>query len=336
MMISIIVPVYRVEEYIKECIDSILAQTYTDLEIILVDDGSPDNCGNICEDYSKKDERIKVIHKSNGGLSDARNAGIKAAKGEYIGFVDSDDWIEPNMYETLYKACSTNNADIAICGFYRDYTDKSIACVKFNNEIITGDDAVKKLIDGSQIQDHAWAKLYKTELWDNIDYPVGKNYEDVRTTYKTFIRAKRVCTVNKALYHYRQRAGSISKAGLDSNKLEWLDAVYEQAGFLRNNDILGKEYDYFFERKIVYTKGCLFREWLLIENDRAAMQYLNEAQNIYQDIRHKKKIIARDDFFPKSIKIIGALSFLPLRCIRNISKNIIVKHHFSKIYHPYV
>ena len=115
-LISVIIPVYKVELYLRECIDSVLAQTYQNLEVILVDDGSPDQCGSICEQYAEKDNRVCVIHKENGGLSDARNAGIDVAKGEYIGFVDSDDWVAPDMYECLYKASVEYNAEFVVCG----------------------------------------------------------------------------------------------------------------------------------------------------------------------------------------------------------------------------
>ncbi len=122
--ISIIVPVYKVEKYLKKCVDSILAQTFSDFELILVDDGSPDNSGRICDDYAKKDARVRVVHKQNGGLSSARNAGIEVAKGKYLGFVDSDDYIAEDMYELLYKAIIKEEADLSICGIYDVYEEK--------------------------------------------------------------------------------------------------------------------------------------------------------------------------------------------------------------------
>ena len=334
-MISIIVPIYKVEQYLKECVESILMQSYTDFELILVDDGSPDNCGSICDDYAKVDDRIRVIHKVNGGLSDARNAGLKVARGDHIGFVDSDDWIEPDMYECLYNACIENGADITICGFYRDFKDKSITNVKFKKEVFSGDTAVRKLIDGSQIQDHAWTKLYKADLWRGIEYPFGKSYEDIRTTYKTFLKAGRVCTVPKALYHYRQRSGSISKSGLDAKKLEWLDAVIQQKKYFSKEISLDRELEKHFSKKILYTKGCLLREWLLTNNMDASKDNTDSAKRLYLDIRDGKKTIIESDYFTKSIKTIAFLSFLPLPWIRSIFHSIIMKKYISDTYSPY-
>lgn len=224
-LISIVVPIYNVEKYIPECVDSIIAQTYENIEIILVNDGSTDNSGSVCEEYAKKDARIKVIHKKNGGLSDARNAGIKIAKGEYIGFVDSDDWIETDMYEKLIKACLENNADISICGLFRDYVDKSIKCPSPNNKVYSSENALKALIEGEELHDHAWSKLYKRSFFDDVEYPKGKLYEDVRTTYKLFLKSDVVVSIEDCLYHYRQRSGSIVRGSFNRNSLQLLDAM---------------------------------------------------------------------------------------------------------------
>ena len=159
-LISIIVPVYDVEPYLRKCIDSILIQSYRDLEIILVDDGSPDNCGAICDEYAEKDKRIKVIHKKNGGLSDARNAGLDIATGEYIGFVDSDDWVMPDMYEYLYKAVKEYDADMSVCGYY-DYWGKTISgryCQDI--QVYKGQEGIKALLD-LKFGNYVWNKLYK-------------------------------------------------------------------------------------------------------------------------------------------------------------------------------
>ena len=195
-LISIIVPVYNVEKYIKKCIDSIINQTYKNLEIILVDDGSPDNCGKICDEYAEKDKRIKVIHKENGGLSDARNAGIKIARGCYIGFVDSDDWIDKNMYEKLYKTLKEKDADIACCKLIRYKNTIEKISKKFDGRIVEYDQRqyIKKFfkIDSQECVYYAWNKLYKRQVIDKEQYPIGLTSEDVVGTYKALLKCKKI------------------------------------------------------------------------------------------------------------------------------------------------
>ena len=181
-VISIIVPVYKVEKQLNKCIESILNQTFKDYELILVDDGSPDNCGHICDEYEKKDSRIKVIHKKNGGLSDARNAGLDIALGKYIGFVDSDDIIHPQMYEKLYNCINKSNLDIVQCKFKRfksiEEININISDSELNFKEYNSQDAIIDLIDNNKINVNAWNKLYKRELFQNERYPKGKIHED--------------------------------------------------------------------------------------------------------------------------------------------------------------
>ena len=182
-LISIIIPVYKVEKYLEKCIESVLKQTYTNLQIILVDDGSPDNCGKICDEYDKKDSRIEVIHKANGGLSDARNVGISKAKGRYIGFVDSDDYIKEDMYEILLNLIKKYDADVSICNLY-DVIDGN-ECIRNKENGIreySRLDILKEVLLDKNIQSYAWNKLYEKELFDEIKYPIGKKYEDIGTT----------------------------------------------------------------------------------------------------------------------------------------------------------
>lgn len=207
--ISIIVPIYNVEQYLRECVDSILAQSYQNLEIILVDDGSPDRCGAICDEYAAADPRIKVIHKVNGGLSDARNAGLEVATGDYIGFVDSDDWIAPDMFSYLLKGLEENEAEIAMCNVIK-FTEKKYWDERvMPRRVYTGEEALDALFS-DRMENYAWNKLYKAALWQDIRFPVGKNFEDILTTYKTFEKATRVVQLLGAKYYYRIRTDSIS------------------------------------------------------------------------------------------------------------------------------
>lgn len=214
--LSIIVPVYKVEPYIHKCVDSILNQSFTDFELILVDDGSPDNCGKICDEYAQKDERVKVIHKKNGGLSDARNAGIDAAQGEIIGFIDSDDYIESNMYEELIKCLDENECDIVSGDTYVERDGNKRFKGRYQeNHIFNGEQAICEILK-VHMDNSAWNKVYKRSVIGDIRYPKGRIYEDVATTYKFVANAKRVAYICKPYYHYIKRKGSIVASGFNS------------------------------------------------------------------------------------------------------------------------
>ena len=193
--ISVIIPVYNVEKYLRKCIDSVINQTYHNLEIILIDDGSLDNCGSICDEYCVIDERIRVIHKSNGGLSDARNAGLDIACGEYIGFVDSDDWIDPEMFEQLHKDLKSTGKDISVCGYLREYEQNKLVRVVGNDThenilLMTPQEAMNELLEDDIIRNHMWNKLYRAKIFENVRFPLGRNFEDVLIQYKLFEKAK--------------------------------------------------------------------------------------------------------------------------------------------------
>ena len=211
-IISIIVPVYNVEKYLKRCIDSILNQTFKDFELILVNDGSTDGCKEICNQYEKLDNRIKVIHKENGGLSSARNAGLDIAKGKYIGFVDSDDYINVNMYQNLLDKLIKNKSDLVICKLVRvkDNYKETINKSKIVEKNYDNLQALQELYNINSIDFIvAWNKLYKSELLKDIRYPVGKKYEDEFVIHKILNKCKKVTFINKELYYYYQRDDSI-------------------------------------------------------------------------------------------------------------------------------
>jgi len=193
-LISVIVPVYKVEKYLERCVRSIQKQTYENLEIILVDDGSPDQCGALCDQYAQEDGRIKVLHKQNGGLSDARNAGIELASGSYIVFADSDDWLDRDMIDLLYRVLKRSNADIAECSYrniYRDHIMEETSC---SAALTEGDSvtALEGMLDWKYFKPVAWNKLYKREVFGTIRYPKGRLHEDEFTTYKYFYNAEKV------------------------------------------------------------------------------------------------------------------------------------------------
>lgn len=232
--ISIIVPIYNVEDYLPRCIDSILAQTFSDFELILVDDGSPDNCGEICDEYAKKDDRIVVIHKENGGLADARNAGIAVAKGEYFGFIDSDDWIDPNMYQVLYNIATKNDADISECSFAQCSDNITInQPQKIVEKEFTKEDAIIQLYSGDVYGTIVvWNKLYRNVLFNELKFQTGKICEDQYIIPKLFYSANRIVSCDYIGYYYFYRENSIMNSGFSAKRLDAVRAFKDTRDFL--------------------------------------------------------------------------------------------------------
>lgn len=229
-LISIIVPIYKVEPYLRRCIDSVVNQSYTNLEIILVDDGSPDNCPKICDEYAAKDNRIVVIHKENGGLSDARNAGLNICKGEYVYFIDSDDFISHQAIETLYQGCIKYSADIVVGNYISFCNEHEISLHEKKDEFntISFDEAIRMQVPlGHKFTQIvvAWNKLIKTTLAKSHPFPKGLLYEDNFTTYKYFYQTKAIIT-NSILYYYQNRQDSIVNRLSDSEESKILSIKY--------------------------------------------------------------------------------------------------------------
>lgn len=226
--VSIIVPVYKTEKYLNRCIDSILVQTFTDFELILVDDGSPDRCGEICDEYADRDSRIKVIHKKNGGLSEARNFGLEIVQGDFIGFVDSDDYIESDMYESLYNACIDNDLDLSMCGRYDVYKDKKTPLFTLEErEIWTSDLAISNLLIWNNIDSAVWDKLFKRTLFNNIRFPVGKYNEDIYILPKIIHNSQKIVHIGEPKYYYYHRFDSITTETFSEKKLDLIEAADE-------------------------------------------------------------------------------------------------------------
>jgi glycosyltransferase involved in cell wall biosynthesis len=230
-MISVIVPVYNVKPYLKKCLDSILRQSYRDLEILVIDDGSTDGSQDICDDFGKTDERIRVFHTENRGLACARNLGLEHAKGDWIGFIDSDDWIEPDTYECLMKTAGETDADVVECGYILEFA-KTSKNRKAVNQTVCGADAVDALIRG-EIKEQVWNKLWKRYLFENASFPEGRYYEDIATVYK-LIRDARVTGTDRFLYHYVQRKTAISHSHDIRNLTEYWSAHKDRYEALRD------------------------------------------------------------------------------------------------------
>ena len=232
--VSVIIPVYRVEDLLRRCVDSILAQSYQNLQVILVDDGSPDRCGEICDEYSNQDSRVTVLHQANGGLSAARNAGIDIARGKFITFVDSDDWLHLDMVEELIQLARTSGADITMCryastdahGNVRDTSElwtRELTNVQALNELL-GTDYINMVV--------SWGKLYRRELLDGVRFPEGRFHEDEFTTHRLLHRAKLVTMTGRSLYYYWKRDESITSFETPEKRRDGREAFRTRAAFL--------------------------------------------------------------------------------------------------------
>lgn len=238
-LISVIVPIYKVEQYLDRCVKSIVEQTYTNLEIILVDDGSPDNCPAMCDAWAERDPRIKVIHKENGGLSDARNAGLEVATGELISFIDSDDWIEPTFYEQLWGAMQTTGAEIAACA--TDFVAENGNAIR-TRHAASGPmgrmEALRRLVLEDGVYQTVWNMLYRRDSIEGIPFEIGKYNEDEFWTYRVLDRIERLVTVSEPLYKYRQRGTSIIGMGYNIRRLDGLEARFRRMQYLQKYEEL--------------------------------------------------------------------------------------------------
>ncbi len=248
-LVSIIVPVYNVERFVAQCIESVIAQTFRDWELILIDDGATDRSGAICDEYAATDDRIKVIHKANTGLSDSRNLGIEIASAGIIGFIDSDDWVEPDMFEKMYGTIMKTGADIAVCGVFKDYPGKSTAkCPLKHDEVLTRDQALFLIMDDRRIFSYVWDKFYRKEIL--VEKMPSRMYEDYATTPKWFSHARTVAICNVPLYHYRQRQGSIDHHIDPQRSVDFFSAEKDRYKFIIDNGFL-PEHQHFFRNKVL-------------------------------------------------------------------------------------
>lgn len=234
-LISIIVPIYNVEPYLRKCIDSIINQTYKNLEIILVDDGSPDNCGSICDEYAKTDSRIKVIHKVNGGLSDARNAGLRIATGEWITFVDSDDWLENNALEQMLNLANSNHADLIIGSTQKiNDADNSIVWVDSSDTECQIMNSTQAMCDFFLNGCASWARLYKANIHKDVLFPVGEINEDEAIVLTILEKCTKIIRTPTIVYNYRYRAQSITTSSFSIKKLDWCKHCKQNSDYITN------------------------------------------------------------------------------------------------------
>lgn len=236
-LISIIVPVYKVEKYLDRCIESIVKQTYQNLEIVLIDDGSPDLCPEICDEWAKRDSRIQVIHKKNGGLSDARNIGMSFAKGEFVGFVDSDDWVNSEMYSKLMSAILQDNSDIAACAVkmvWENTSNEKLLTTTINC-VLDRHEAQLELLLEAKLKQPVWYKLYRKSIICDISFEINKYHEDVFWSYQAIGNARRVSIIDYVGYCYLQRTDSIMGEGYSLKRLDVIEALERRQDYLERN-----------------------------------------------------------------------------------------------------
>lgn len=251
--ISVIVPVYKVEAYVDQCIRSITEQTYRNLEIILVDDGSPDNSGAICDAWAAKDSRIRVIHKENGGGGLARNVALDLAKGDLIAFVDSDDYIAPGMYEHLYELLQSG-ADIAECGYVETLDDNAEFLSPDDNvQVYTPENAMREHISDTVFRQLIWNKLYRRKVVGDIRFPVGTRIDDEFFTYRVLGNAKKLIRSNRVCYAYRQQPDSVMHQAFSLKKVEGLRAKQQRLAYLQTH-MPSLEY----EAKVDLLLSCVY------------------------------------------------------------------------------
>ncbi|MCF2639879.1 glycosyltransferase family 2 protein [Fusobacterium varium] len=261
---TVIIPVYNVEKYIAKCLESVLKQTYKNIEIVIIDDGTKDSSGMICDDYAKKDFRIKVIHQKNQGLSGARNTGLKIATGDYITFLDSDDFIDEKMLEEMLLALKKNNADIVECGTIYCNEDETFIRENTKDElrVYKNEYQIKELVFLGNITTTSWGKLYKKKLFKNFEFPLGKYHEDTFTTYKLLHLSSKTIVLNKSFYYYRQVNGSIMNSKFNIKHLDSIDATIERSKFIEKYYPMYKKYEY---ANIVYS-CCKVYERMILED----------------------------------------------------------------------
>lgn len=321
-LISIIVPVYNVSKYLEKCIESLVNQTYKNLEIILVDDGSTDNSLAICHKYSGIDSRIKVLHKENGGLSSARNAALDILEGEYLMFVDSDDWIDVEMIHKLYSELKNRNADIAICNFERTSNENNKIDNRSNEAILemTSIEALRNLYsDNIEVQMiTSWCKLYKSNLFKQIRFPEGKIHEDEFTTYRLYSKSEKIIYLDEKLYYYRITPGSIMNSKFNLKRLDILEAFNERMHFA--NDLGDRE----------FYLGTLKRYYLESFNMYFQVRCtLNDEKEVINDLEIQTKNIGRQLLETKNYSF---YQYIKIKLfLFNSSFYYIVKKYLAKI-----
>lgn len=280
-LLSVVVPIYKVEPYLDQCVESIVNQTYSNLEIILVDDGSPDNCPKMCDDWAERDSRIRVIHKENGGLSDARNAGVAVATGEFLAFVDSDDYLEPEMYEVMLSALCRTGADMISCGIYFVKNGKKTPAFCLKQEtVFPAEEALREVLLRGCIHASATDKVFRRKYFHGREFPPGEIYEDMAIVPRMIGEAGAVGQVGVPLYNYRLDNSSITRSGYSPRKRILVQRFQDLENYLKEAyenllpclDVLRSD----------MCQGMLYR---LLDNPEVKRQYREDYRLFYEQFR---------------------------------------------------
>lgn len=289
-IISVIIPVYNTKNYLNKCIDSVLRQTYKNIEIIIIDDGSTDGSAELCDMYAKKDKRIKVLHKENSGVSDARNHGLKIAKGKYIGFVDSDDYIEETMYEYLYNLIKKNNADMSICNVFlvegksirEQNTNKGVEIKQLNKLQV-----LDEILLDRNIQSYSCNKLFKKELFKDVKYPSGKKYEDIQTIFYLLENCENVVISDLPQYYYVKRDESIVNKVSEKTILDYIEIIENRYEYVKT------KYKELYKNNIYYYTKTLITAYKDAYYLKNVSETLRQKLEIYYN--KVKKIISENE-----------------------------------------
>lgn len=284
-LISVILPIYNIKDYLDKCMKSIFAQTYKNLEIIMVDDGSTDGCGKLCDEYLEKDKRIRVFHKENGGLSDARNYGIERVSGEYITCIDPDDYVDKDYVEYLYKLIEKYKTKMSICQ-HRVLFDNGRIDDKGNSgdEVLPNKRCIERMLYHDVIDTSAWAKLYHKDLFRNVKYPFGKLFEDISTTYKLMLQCREIAVGYESKYNYFIRSNSIVNGKFNPKKMDLLEMT-DQMG----RDVIAEYPDLSGAvlRRRVYARFSTINQMLDVK------EYQNERNEMIRFVKaHAKEVCA--------------------------------------------
>ena len=308
-LVSVILAIYNVEDYLSACLDSVINQSYENIEIIAIDDGSTDNSNKIAEAYAAKDKRIKVYKKPNGGLSDARNYGYAKSSGDYVAFLDGDDYISKYYIETLVNAALKNNSDIATCDYKLTRTTNDYSLEKkpeAASQTYDKVEALKNLFYQREVTNCTWCKLYKRELFEGISFPKGKKYEDLATTYKVFAKANSVTVCKAKLLYYMQRETSIMGQAFKPERLDGLTFAEEAVDFT-------KKYYPDIEKA---AANRVFTEAIHIFEEMKSGKYKAERELVWATIKQYRGIVKSDKESKKNMRAYARVSYLGKQALR--------------------
>lgn len=308
-LVSVIIPIYNIEDYLSTCLESVISQSYTNLEILAVIDGATDSSLKIAKSYAKKDKRIRVLEKPNGGQSDARNYGCAKCKGDYITFLDGDDYLSKYFVQTLIEAIQAEKSNIAVCDYKLSYTTNNKPTdTKPSSTTVTYDteEALKKLFYQKGVTTSPWAKLYKKELFHGIEYPVGKKYEDLATTYKVFAKANKITLCDAKLYYYSQRENSTMNSSFKPERLDGLHFAKEALIFAEKN----------YPRLEKAAINRIFIEAIYIFEEMPKNKYKREAEEVWSTIKKYRATVKNDHESKSNVRNYAKVSYLGKGALR--------------------